>query len=435
MPRNALTGSRIRDRRTAKGLKQADLARQVGISPSYLNLIEHNRRRIGGKLLIDLSRVLEVEATQLTEGAEAALLTRMRQAAADTAKTGAEEDRADEFAGRFPGWAGLVAAQHDRIAQLERTVETLTDRLTHDPFLSTSLYDVVSSVTSIRSTSSILAGEEDLDDEWQSRFLQNLDNDSRRLAESSQALVAYLDGVGDAQGGATSPQEELEGYLLRNGYHLPTLEDGSATPQDLVADAALASEPAQILALAYFTRYEADALQLPLEGFLERFGTTPDPAALAQSYRTDIATILRRIATMPDEGAEQRIGLVTCDASGTLTFRKESPGFSIPKFGAACPLWPLYQALIRPHTPVEAVVEQASRTAPLFRCYAIAQPLRPASFHGPDVIEATMLIIPLEGAHELAAGAKAQPIGSSCRICPREACIARREPSILADGF
>ncbi len=435
MPRSALTGSRIRDRRTAKGLKQADLAREVGISPSYLNLIEHNRRRIGGKLLIDLSRVLEVEATQLTEGAEAALLTRMRQAAADTHKTAAEEDRADEFAGRFPGWAGLVAAQHDRIAQLERTVETLTDRLTHDPFLSTSLYDVVSSVTSIRSTSSILVGEEELDDEWQARFLQNLDNDSRRLAESSQALVAYLDGVGDAQGGATSPQEELEGYLLRNNYTLPALEDGSATPQDLVADAALASEPAQILALTYFKRYAADAEHLPLQSFAERYAATPDPAVLAETYRTDIATILRRIATLPDRDAEQRIGLVSCDASGTLTFRKESPGFSIPKFGAACPLWPLYQALIRPHSPVAAIVEQASRTAPLFRCYAIAQPLRPARFQGPDVIEATMLIIPLEGAHELATGVQAQPIGSSCRICPREACIARREPSILADGF
>ncbi|MEL7212354.1 MAG: short-chain fatty acyl-CoA regulator family protein [Pseudomonadota bacterium] len=435
MPRSALTGSRIRDRRTARGLKQADLAREVGISPSYLNLIEHNRRRIGGKLLIDLSRVLEVEATQLTEGAEAALLTRMRQASVDTPKTGAEEDRADEFAGRFPGWARLVAAQHDRIAQLERTVETLTDRLTHDPFLSTSLYDVVSSVTSIRSTSSILAGEEDLDHEWQSRFLQNLDNDSRRLAESSQALVAYLDGVGDAQGGVSSPQEELEAYLHRNGFHLPTLEDGSATPHDLVEDAALASEPAQALALGYFTRYEADARQIPLEGFVERYAEMPDPAVLAESYRTDVATILRRIATLPEDDPDRRIGLVACDASGTLTFRKESPGFSIPKFGAACPLWPLYQALIRPHAPIEAVVEQASRTAPLFRCYAIAQPLRPASFQAPDVIEATMLILPLEGAHQVGAGTLAQPIGSSCRICPREACIARREPSILADGF
>jgi len=435
MPRSALTGSRIRDRRTAKGLKQADLARNVGISPSYLNLIEHNRRRIGGKLLIDLSRALEVEASQLVEGTEAALLSRMRQAAADAPKTLAEVERADEFAGRFPGWAGLIAAQHDRIAQLERTVETLTDRMTHDPFLSTSLYDVVSSVTSIRSTSSILVGEEDLDDEWQARFLQNLDDDSRRLAESSQALVAYLDGVGDAQGGASSPQEELEAYLARNGYHLSALEEGVAQPEELVADADLASEPAQILALSYFERYAQDAERLPLAQFAEHWAAHPDPAALAHRHSTDIPTVLRRIATLPEDNPEIRIGLVICDASGTLTFRKECSGFSIPKFGAACPLWPLYQALTHPMTPVVQVVEQASRTAPLFRTYAIAQPLQPTSFNAPSVVEATMLILPLDGGYQLDATTAREPIGSSCRICPRKSCTARREPSILADGF
>ncbi|MCB1843770.1 MAG: hypothetical protein KDI09_12470, partial [Halioglobus sp.] len=30
------------------------------------------------------------------------------------------------------------------------------------------------------------------------------------------------------------------------------------------------------------------------------------------------------------------------DGSGTLTLRKPVAGFSLPRFGAACPLWPLY---------------------------------------------------------------------------------------------
>ena len=61
MARDTLTGSRIRERRIMSGLKQAELARMADISPSYLNLIEHNRRRIGGKLLLDIAEVLEVE--------------------------------------------------------------------------------------------------------------------------------------------------------------------------------------------------------------------------------------------------------------------------------------------------------------------------------------------------------------------------------------
>ncbi|MEC7668552.1 MAG: helix-turn-helix transcriptional regulator, partial [Pseudomonadota bacterium] len=37
MAKTGLTGSRIRDRRVMMGLRQADLARQAGISASYLN--------------------------------------------------------------------------------------------------------------------------------------------------------------------------------------------------------------------------------------------------------------------------------------------------------------------------------------------------------------------------------------------------------------
>ena len=104
MPRDSLTGSRIRERRLISGLRQADLAKQIGISASYLNLIEHNRRRIGGKLLLNIARVLGVEPSMLTEGAEAALIATLREAAADAGAVQAETDRADEFAGRFPGW-------------------------------------------------------------------------------------------------------------------------------------------------------------------------------------------------------------------------------------------------------------------------------------------------------------------------------------------
>ena len=70
MAREGLTGSRIRERRVMAGMKQADLARHIGISASYLNLIEHNRRRIGGKLLLNIADTLGVEPQLLTEGAD-----------------------------------------------------------------------------------------------------------------------------------------------------------------------------------------------------------------------------------------------------------------------------------------------------------------------------------------------------------------------------
>ena len=122
-----LTGPHPHTRKTGCwGLKQAELARAAGISASYLNLIEHNRRRIGGKLLLRIAGILQVEPAVLTEGAGAALIASLREAAADLPQGGAELDRVDEFAGRFPGWAQLLADSRSRIAQLERSLETST---------------------------------------------------------------------------------------------------------------------------------------------------------------------------------------------------------------------------------------------------------------------------------------------------------------------
>ncbi|MGC8203958.1 helix-turn-helix domain-containing protein, partial [Aliiroseovarius sp. PTFE2010] len=81
MPRRTHVGSRLRERRQMLALKQSQLAKQVGISPAYLNLIEHNRRRIGGKLLVDLSRALDVDPSVLSQGAEARLIDALRAAA------------------------------------------------------------------------------------------------------------------------------------------------------------------------------------------------------------------------------------------------------------------------------------------------------------------------------------------------------------------
>jgi transcriptional regulator with XRE-family HTH domain len=437
MARSTLTGTRIRERRMGMRMRQADLARSVGISPSYLNLIEHNRRRIGGKLLMDIARRLEVEPTALTQGAEAALLEALRDAAVGHEAAAQELPRIEELIGRFPGWARLLADAHHRVAELERTVEMLTDRMTHDPFLSASLHEVLSTVTAIRSTASILAETEDIDRDWQDRFHRNLYDESQRLAEGAQALVAYLDE--DSAGEErvrSSPQEEVEAYLTAQNYHVAALERNLAPGIDSLIGAApeLSSSPAQDLARRHLERYARDAAHMPLDDFARAAEEMElDPARLAQRFGVDLGAVFRRLAAMPEDRIGVPVGLVMCDGSGTLTFRKPVEGFSPPRFGAACPLWPLYQALSRPMAPVRAVVEMAGRSPRRFLTYAICQPAQMARFDGPQVLEAAMLILP-EPPLSPAQG-EVLAAGTSCRICPRRDCVARREPSILADGF
>ena len=65
--------------------------------------------------------------------------------------------------------------------------------MTHDPHLSASLHEVLSSLSSVRATAAILAETADLDAGLAARFHRNLHKDSERLAAGAEALVAFLD--------------------------------------------------------------------------------------------------------------------------------------------------------------------------------------------------------------------------------------------------
>lgn len=426
---NALTGTLIRERRLALGWRQADLAQAAGISASYLNLIEHNRRRTGAGVLGRLAAALGVESTSLSEGAGGALLDDLRAAVAVAQVASAELDRIDDFAGRFPGWAAVLAATQQRAAHLERVVATLNDRLAHDPHLSASLHEVLSSVSSVRSTAAILAESEDIDPDWRARFHHNLHEDSERLAAGAEALVAYLDGSDNADlQGTVAPQDEVEGWLSRRGWQVAELEEPGGRVQLLAEVSALASAAARDLGAAFVAQAQAEALALPataLETALAVYGD--DPAMVAQAAGVSVLTAMRRMALRPGS----RAGLVICDASGTFLFRKPVDGFSLPRFGAACPLWPLFAALARPMTPVEQMVETAGRAPLVFRALALSEVRLPAGFGGPELREAGMLLMPVDLSP---GGAQVTPVGSSCRICPRTTCPARREPSIVSEA-
>ncbi len=430
--RDTLTGSRIRERRQISGLRQAELARQVGISASYLNLIEHNRRRIGGKLLVDIASALAVEPSVLTQGVEETLISALRETAADAVGHKAEVDGLEEFAGRFPGWAGVLAQMHRRVVSLERTVETLSDRLTHDPHLAASMHEVLSTAAAIRSTAAILAEPEEIEAQWRDRFHRNLNQDAERLAESSKALVAYLDdneGVGDRRG---VPVDEVEAFFARHGYHFPEIEAGG-THQDLPLDA-LGAGAARSLAEDLLAVYTADARALPLEQLKAAIDETElDPLRLAAAFSVDLATVLRRLACLPEGALTRPAGLVVCDASGSILFFKPAPGFTLPRHGEACPLWPAFMAFNRPLVPIRRRVVQLGRSAAEFECFAIAWPQTVTKFGAEPVYRSVMLVLPVEDTAQMTE--TAAHAGASCRICPKRGCESRREPSILSEGF
>ncbi|WP_339112251.1 short-chain fatty acyl-CoA regulator family protein [Thioclava sp. GXIMD2076] len=448
MARAALTGTRIRERRMALGMKQADLAQRIGMSAAYVNLIEHNRRRVADPLLVQIAEALEVETLALAEGAEGALFDNLREAAASLpteaasparavssplAAPVAELDRIEEFVGRFPGWAALLSDRQRQITGLNRLVEQLSERLSEDPFLIDGLHEVISAVTSLRSTAAILTDEPQIEPEWQARFLQTISGESLRLSGAAEALVGYLDSQSGADLAQSGPFEQMEAWLRERDWHVAELEADPAAGIDAIVTGArsLASEAARALVRNWLGLMREDIRALPmaaLEAALARHGLAP--GAIATDLGVPAGLVLRRLAQLPAGHVHApELGLVICDASGAIIFRRPCTGFALPRYGAGCGLWPIYEALRQPMQPLRHDVEIAGRVSQSFATYSIAVPQAAGQGFGqPLVLHSHMLIVPLSPA--LASGPR-RPIGVTCRICPRTACTARREPSIL----
>ncbi|MES2548564.1 MAG: helix-turn-helix domain-containing protein [Pseudomonadota bacterium] len=424
MPISALTGTKLRDRRLAAGLRQSDVALRAGISASYLNLIEHNRRKVTPEVMERLADALQIDRAALAEGREVALVEDLRAAAARggaVGEGGAEVERVEDFVDRFPGWAALIASLDTRGRALERAVEAMNDRMTHDPHLSQSLHELLSSLSAVRATAAILAETPDLEPDWAARFHRNLHQDSERLAAGAEALVGFLDaGQGIDEQGIAAPQEEVEDWLRGRSWRISDADLETGLEAEI---AALASTAARSLARAHLAQVRMDAARLPEAACLaalEELG--PDPFLLADRFACSPLVVMRRLAVVPGLAA----GLVSCDGSGTLTFRKPTTGFPLPRFGAACPLWPLYAALGRPMQPFEARVQMAGQSDRRHRAIAWSESRHPQGLRGPELREAAMLILPDDGLGPVLT------VGSSCRVCARGDCPARREPSILA---
>lgn len=403
-----LIGTRIRERRLSLGRRQTEVAQRADISAAYLNLIEHNRRPVNEALLTRLADALEIDATELASDREEALISGLREAAAlSQDHLPVELDQIAEFAARFPGWASALSASARRADMLERRLIALSDRMTRDPYLLTTLHEVQSVVTAVRSAASILAETPDIETEWRDRFHANLDSDSARLARTAQSLVAYLDTFED-DAVPMSPQEEVEAWIAAGQPEM----DG------------LASDAARALARDLLAVQARDRLILPDAELAGAASRDIDPAALAVRIARPLDLVLRRLGVLRP-GPWAQAGLIICDGSGATLFRQAPAGFALPRPGEGCALWPLFEALAQPQLPVARLIETPGGGR--FLAWAVAERLLPMGFDGPALSRAQMLLLP-------APPDQTRPplaVGPACRICPRPACAARHEPSIL----
>lgn len=433
-----LSGSRIRERRIQLGVKQSMLAHKVGISSSYLNLIEHNRRRIAGKLIASIASELDVDPAFLEEGAQNSFVGPLREAAASGLAS--DLDAAfdpEEFARRFPEWADLLLAAMRRVRSLERQTEALSDRLTHDPELAASLHEVLTTVTAIKSTAGILAETKEIEPEWRDRFHRNINEDSARLAERATTLVRYLDADDMTKRETGAWQDEVSSFLTANKYHFPVIEErGRLGIDEILASQNFKAPQTRTMLGRILDIYADDAAALPLEALQIIFAAHDhSPAAVARESGVPMWVAMRRLSHLPHDFLGEEAGLIVIDAAGTLLYRKPIGGFRIPRYGTGCAYWPVYRVQGHPFKTDVSTIKDAGNLEQEYLCVSACEPKQSFDPLEPLLTQSYMYITrnPLDA--QSRAPDHIPMVGGACRVCPVNGCKSRSEPSILLQEF
>lgn len=481
-----ILGARIRERRRSIGITQVELARRIGISASYLNLIERNKRGIAGALLRRTALALELRLDELDGAAERRLLETLHEIAhlPDLQALGVEAESAGELIGQYPGWGRALAALARSERQASEAARALADRLTHDPFLGETVHRMLTRIAAVRSAAEILADFTDIPTPRRARFRDIIYEESRGLSDVGEALAAYFDKV-DETDRTLTPLDEVESLFDARANRFDQIEEAAAPLSELLeqrsslrsehANAMVAqsagaanstassrreralalaehhlgpllddiiarqpqveTSPARARAREALLSYAAGAIQAPMTVFVGRAAALKyDVEALSEAFSLGIETVCHRLTALPQDQAVPRFGYFRANAAGTIIEMRGLPELVIPRYASACPLWVLYRAQQSPEAMIRqrAVFPNGAR----FVFLARARNTGLAGFGKPRHYLTDMLALSESDARLTVyapdTGTPVEEVGPACRICARRACVHRVEDPMMS---
>ncbi len=218
-------GLKIKKQRKVVGVTQAQLAEKLGISPSYLNLIENNKRAIGGKLLQRICEELAIEMGALDGESDRRLIMELSEMTADPLFQNVDltHETAPSLVGQHPRWASAVRTLYRTYLDQAQTIRALSERLNYAPYVDDAVFRMLTNATAIRSSSEILQTDLEMKTEDKEVFLSILAEESQKLAGVAEGLNHFLDNA-KFRTRSLTPAEEVDDFLTENGGYFEQLE-------------------------------------------------------------------------------------------------------------------------------------------------------------------------------------------------------------------
>ncbi len=435
-----LAGPAIRRLRRREGLTQSAMAAQLGISASYLNLVERNQRPLSARLLVRLAEAYDFDPRSLRQDEAVGGVDGLRRRLADArfADLVVDRDEIAEWLSAAPqaalafarlfdasGPGGGVAADDDPMELVRREIERWRN---HFPDLD--------------------AAAEELADELR---LSSADPGAalvERLRQKHQIAVRTL------------PVEVMPDALRRLDLHarqlqLSELLDPASRNFQVALQLALLEQRDEITAIAngaqfedraawrlfrrHLAAYFAAAVLMPYGRLLRACEATGyDLPILQRRFGVGFEQLAHRLTTL------QRVGqrglpffMARVDRAGQFSKRYAgASGTALLDSGTGCPLWVAHRAFERAG---QLCVQLASFEEPNGTASQWLTIARTVNGSGPPGADGARFVVALgieaglAGTLSQARGlalnpAEAVPIGPGCAGCRRKDCTQRSLP-------
>jgi predicted transcriptional regulator/transcriptional regulator with XRE-family HTH domain len=447
-----LIGPQLRQLRRDRGQTQAEMAGKLGVSASYINLLENNQRSLSVQLLMRIAEVYAVDWRDLSRDESARRVADLRNALRDPVFAGDQPD-IQELRGAVDHAPRLV----DRFLDLHAAHRTALEKILSlagesgsDELLRTSPETVIHNFfrdhgnhfpdleqAAEAAAPADFAAPEDRFFALRQRLEQRhgVTTQIRKIGDLGDALRYYDEG---ARVVYLSQALNTANRVFQLAHVLCLVEYPDVL-SGIVRRSGLASLPALARLRVELANYFAAALLMPYDAFLrEAEDARYDIDRIAAVFSTSFEQVCQRLTTLQRDGARGvPFFFLRIDKAGNVTKRFNSTSFHLAEYGGSCPVWNIHTAFYTPGVIMPQFVEMPDGA----RYFTVSR-----TVHRPVFSEETQ-----DRRLTLALGCEAKfaprlryassynfddpklyaPIGLNCNLCPRQACSQRAHQPLL----
>ncbi len=451
-----MMGHKLRRFRQQLGLSQTEMAEQIGISPSYFNLIEHNQRPLTVQLLFRMGQSFDIDLKEFAEDDDARLAATLGEVFGDPLfdgqSIGAQELR--EMAAASPQACEAVLSLYRAYRGLWEDTQALADRMSGGSRPTgqdgqAAPADEVRDVQQSHSNyfPSLEAAAEEL---WDTAKLapDQLDRGISQHLQAQHDIRVKILPV-DVMG-STLRRFDHHGRRILLSEILPpsgrafqlisqvALLSWRETLDRIIDESDLSTDLASRLMRVALANYFAAAVMMPYELFLAAARDLRyDIDVLGCRFGASFEQVCHRLTTLQRPGARGvSFFFMRADNAGNVSKRLSAGGLRFARFGGTCPRWIVHDAFRTPGRIHRQLAEMPDGT----RFFALAKTVEPieawpesaqprlAVALGCDVRDAEHLVY-ADGL-VLQDSARATPVGVNCRVCEHLDCVQRAYPPL-----